>query len=56
VIILPALTVAQGNGKNFRADGTPAFSYERYVFFCGIFTVQYLLGKGKFWPEKRPRD
>jgi len=25
VLILPALTMAQGNGKNFRADGTPAF-------------------------------
>jgi bacillolysin len=25
VIILPGLTAAQGNGKNFRADGTPAF-------------------------------
>ena len=25
VIILPEFTVAQGNGKNYRADGTPAF-------------------------------
>jgi len=25
VTILPGFTIAQGNGKNFRADGTPAF-------------------------------
>ena len=25
MVTLPGLTIAQGNGKNFRADGTPAF-------------------------------